>query len=375
MPPFARAFLRWALALGAVAEAFQGPGGLGRARRAGPASRAAAVAEATGTEGLDAASSGGSPPVVAEATGGGEAPSPSPSGGVGAAPMAGGRKSALVFGFFAAKEKELAFIRKQYLRRGFDDVVVEPSLIASLARPSGWYRVFKENARRGADHHLARHFDVVHCMSGGFLHLYLTRGAGVPLECDTLLLDSTPILPKPAAFVTFARQFIRDAAPAGGLVALFPRALHLAVVRARWSLTAVRLRLQHRLGRALAQSTAPQRHQPDAAASRTPGALVTAWLRMSSAAAISGGALVSYDQISKHAERVCFGAAPRAKPPKRTVFLHNPNDPYLSNADVQATLHNARALGMPTTVAEVATDHVQTIFRKPALLFDALEAA
>ena len=96
---------------------------------------------------------------------------------------------------------------------------------------------------------------------------------------------------------------------------------------------------------------------------------------MSSAAAISGGALVSYDQISKHAERVCFGTAPRAKPPKRTVFLHNPNDPYLSNDDVQATLHNARALGMPTTVAEVATDHVQTIFRKPGLLFGALEAA
>ena len=331
MPPSSTAFLGL-VALVASAAALQRP-------HAPAAFPAAARAQATTAAGAESPT----------------APAPTPTAD-GAAPPA---KSALVFGFFAAKDRELNFIKKQYAKYGYDDVVVEPSAIARLARPSGWYKVFRENAGLGRDHHLARHFDVVHCMSGGFLHLYLTRGAGVPLTCDTLLLDSTPILPKPAAFVTFARQFIRDLG-AGRLVDLFPRVLHLSIVRARWSLTALRLRLQHRL---LRWSSGEKIGH------------LTAWLRMSSAAAISGGALTSFDEISKHAERTIFASSPRAEPPKRTVFLHNPDDPYLSHDDVLATLDAARALGMPTHVREVPTNHVQTIFRDPKTVMAALAEA
>ena len=96
---------------------------------------------------------------------------------------------------------------------------------------------------------------------------------------------------------------------------------------------------------------------------------------MSSAAAISGGALTSFDEISKHAERTIFSSSPRAEPPKRTVFLHNPDDPYLSHDDVLATLDAARALGMPTHVREVPTNHVQTIFRDPKTVMAALAEA
>jgi len=266
-------------------------------------------------------------------------------------------KSAVVFGFFAAKDRELDLIKRQYERFGYDEVVVVPSLVSRLARPSGWYKLFRENAKQGRDHPLGRHFDVAHCMSGGFLNLYLTRGAGVPLTCDTLLLDSTPILPKPAAFTTFARQFLRDMG-LGPVILFFPRLVHVSVVRLGWSLTACRLRLAHRLRRALGYPISPYRD------------LVTSWLRMSSAAAMSGGGAVSYDRISEHAEQTIFARAPNARPPKRAVFLHNPRDPYLSHADVLETVHHARDLGVEACVKEVPTKHVQTIFQKPKLIFE-----
>ena len=46
-----------------------------------------------------------------------------------------------------------------------------PSVVNKLARPSGWYKIFRDNAKLGRAHPLGRHFDVVHCMSGGFLNL------------------------------------------------------------------------------------------------------------------------------------------------------------------------------------------------------------
>ena len=58
---------------------------------------------------------------------------------------------------------------------------------------------------------LDRHFDVVHCMSGGFLQLYVLLRSGIHLNFSTLLFDSTPILPKPVAFTTFARAYMRSA--------------------------------------------------------------------------------------------------------------------------------------------------------------------
>ena len=196
------------------------------------------------------------------------------------------RKTAAVFGFFGASDRELALIEKRYAKNGYECVVV-PSPVKEVARPSGWYKNFRRNARLGKDHELARHFDVVHCMSGGFLNYYLTRGAGVPLACDTLLLDSTPILPKPRAFTTFARQFMRDALPFGKVVDLFPQPLHLFLIRTRWSVTAFRLRVQHWFLRRLGRHPRAWRD------------LTTRWLRVSSSAARRG----NYEPIVAHAAR------------------------------------------------------------------------
>ena len=263
------------------------------------------------------------------------------------------RKTAAVFGFFGASDRELALIEKRYAKNGYECVVV-PSPVKEVARPSGWYKNFRRNARLGKDHELARHFDVVHCMSGGFLNYYLTRGAGVPLACDTLLLDSTPILPKPRAFTTFARQFMRDALPFGKVVDLFPQPLHLFLIRTRWSVTAFRLRVQHWFLRRLGRHPRAWRD------------LTTRWLRVSSSAARRG----NYEPIVAHAARVAFGRAPAAPPPKRAVFLHNPADPYLSRDDVLATVGAAERLGLAADVHEVATNHVQTIFQKPRIIFE-----
>ena len=50
------------------------------------------------------------------------------------------RKTAAVFGFFGASDRELALIEKRYAKNGYECVVV-PSPVKEVARPSGWYRI------------------------------------------------------------------------------------------------------------------------------------------------------------------------------------------------------------------------------------------
>jgi hypothetical protein len=146
-----------------------------------------------------------------------------------ASPPAG--RSALVLGWFHASERELAYVRKLYLRHGFTDVVVRPSVIGKIAKPRGWYRSIRRGLRQEAvatqaatralvggrgkssasEPDVSRHFDVVHCLSGGFLSLYVLLRSGNRLSYDTLLLDSTPILPNPVAYTRFARAFLAAA--------------------------------------------------------------------------------------------------------------------------------------------------------------------
>ena len=82
-----------------------------------------------------------------------------------------------------------------------------------LSKPRGWYRTFVASVK--SDNQLARKYDVVHCMSGGFLNLYLTLASGAQLEFDTLVLDSTPIMPKPSSFVRFLRAWLEDSGSKG----------------------------------------------------------------------------------------------------------------------------------------------------------------
>ena len=81
---------------------------------------------------------------------------------------------------------------------GFTHVVVRPSPVEIFTKPRGWYRSMRRRLqpRRQLAHAdaappkplpqaaLGRHFDVVHCLSGGFLALYVLLRSGVSLRCD-----------------------------------------------------------------------------------------------------------------------------------------------------------------------------------------------
>ena len=71
-----------------------------------------------------------------------------------------------MLGWFDAKENELELVKKIYKKRGYGDVTVAPSLIASVAKPRGWYRTVKEMSAQ-PEHPFSRKYDVVHVMSGG----------------------------------------------------------------------------------------------------------------------------------------------------------------------------------------------------------------
>ena len=106
-------------------------------------------------------------------------------------PVSSAPRSALVLGWFHASERELGYVAKLYARNGFTDVVVRPSVIGKIAKPRGWYRSIRRGLRAEAvathattsaivgrdmpseESNVSRHFDVVHCLSGGFLSLYV----------------------------------------------------------------------------------------------------------------------------------------------------------------------------------------------------------
>ena len=247
------------------------------------------------------------------------------------------RKTAAVFGFFGASDRELKLIEKRYAKNGYECVVV-PSPVKEVARPSGWYKNFRRNARLGKDHELARHFDVVHCMSGGFLNYYLTPGAGHAAGGDTLLLDSTPILPKPRAFTTFARQFMRDALPFGKVVDLFPQPLHCSLdsggVRGRPSATGPALG-PAAAGAAPARVAGPH----DALAARV----------------VVGGAPGQLRPIVAAAARR-VGRAPRGAAAERAVFLHNPADPTCRATTSSRRWRRRGAADLAATSTKVATN-------------------
>jgi hypothetical protein len=107
----------------------------------------------------------------------------------------------------------LQLVERVYKRYGYTDIHIHESPVKLLSKPRGWYRTFVSSVTNVDDEQheqLARHYDVVHCMSGGFLNLYLLLAAGVPLLFDHLVLDSTPIMPKPSSFVRFTRAYLAD---------------------------------------------------------------------------------------------------------------------------------------------------------------------
>jgi len=263
-------------------------------------------------------------------------------------------RSALVLGWFFASERELELVRRLYKRNGFDDVVVEASHVATMSKPRGWYRQMRRNVRAqqqgGASHALARHFDVIHVLSGGYLHLYTLVGSGVGLSYDKLLLDSTPILPDPVSVTRFTRSWLHEAGHALPL-RLVSQGAHLGFVRARWGAGLRYVRLRERLSRAVG------REKPELGHFR-------ALLGLASSGDFARVAALCTDRIVGAAsEKASF------------VFLYNPDDPYISAADVEIVASMARGAGFEAEMVTVGYEHVRTLFKKPKVVFDLLGPA
>ncbi|KAJ1446668.1 hypothetical protein M885DRAFT_545602 [Pelagophyceae sp. CCMP2097] len=268
------------------------------------------------------------------------------------APAPAAKRSACVFGWFFASEKELAFVKKKYEQNGFTDVLIVPSDVAMISRPRGWYRTYLERhvEQNTVGSPMAKEFDVVHCLSGGFLNFYLARAAGIPISCKTLVMDSTPILPTPAAFTRFVRA-VFAAKGAARLLRVYPGPIHRSVVWARWVAGAAYARAKHRV---LRRDADPRIN-----------AAAGIWLRRFSTAVFRR----TYPVMIDDALDEVFGHVPHL----RVEFIYNPKDPFISQLDLETAVQRAKALGCRVHMSEVETNHVQTMFRKPKIWQKAVE--
>mmetsp|Transcript_98007 Transcript_98007/g.174502 ORF Transcript_98007/g.174502 Transcript_98007/m.174502 type:complete len:361 (+) Transcript_98007:29-1111(+) len=262
--------------------------------------------------------------------------------------------SAVVFGWFGATPRELELVQRMYKKNGYQEVSVVQSPIKQMTSPRGWCSAVKAHSQLGAAHPLARNVDVVHCLSGGFLNFYLLRAAGIPLSCSSLLLDSTPILPKPKAFATFSRQYMADAGK-GGVARWLPLRVCAGMIHSRWVLSGCIFLLQERL-----------RVWREALLGNTEkgSALVLHWTRFIGHSAVMG----AHHRVVKHMMSTIFKSS---HSPDKVIFLHNPEDPYLDASDVVSTMATVGSIGPGVTQRLVSTGHVQTLFRKPKEVFSA----
>jgi hypothetical protein len=239
-------------------------------------------------------------------------------------------------------------------------VVIEPSLVSVVTKPRGWYRAMRHRLQPRRVEKLAatdrplprealgRHFDVVHCLSGGFLQLYVLLRSGVDLTFDTALFDSTPILPRPSSFARFTRAYLASVGLGPLLVAL-PRRVHQFLVRARWTLSLLYIRAKHLALRGL------RRLQGDALEKWTEGPV--RW-------ALDN----DYDRVAVHALGTLYEAAAAVRG-SRLLFLHNLDDPFVDVDEIQMAAELAEGAGLSTRTQLVDVDHVKALFACPRKVF------
>lgn len=259
------------------------------------------------------------------------------------------KKSALILGWFYAEPRQLKFVARMYKKKGYDDVVTCESDVNVVSKPKGWYKAClqtQNTMNQDGGHPLAREFDTVHVMSGGFLNLYQLLFAGVKIDFKTLVLDSTPILPKPAAFTRFARAYM-DSVGLTIIPKLIPSPIHQAFVAFRWSLQSVYIKIQHQILRLMV---------------------------------VLGRRKAASDQMKKLNSQANLSLTNRYVPiiddvvatvfknsgVEKAVFVYNPDDPFINSADVDSTMEGAKGAGVEVVAAPTpGVDHVQTLFKKP----------
>jgi len=295
-----------------------------------------------------------------------------------------------VLAWFYSSQREREFVRRLYLRNGFTDCVVLESPVGVYTKPRGWYRTMRKNQKRLGDegdaHDLDQHFDVVHCMSGGFLHLYTLIRSGVQLRCDTLLFDSTPILPKPAAFTRFARAYLESEGITLPL-RLVSRAAQERMVNGRWSVALRYVRAKHKLLNALGRRAERLDTWATAETGATGLALAGKWDELEAAEVCSrvfsrpagdghsgGDGHGGGDGHSGGGGHGGGGGAGEHRCARgEVVFLYNPSDPFLDAQDVERVMEFAVGAGYKVRAEHTDADHVKTLFVSPRKVFGLLQ--
>jgi len=274
------------------------------------------------------------------------------------------KKSVLILSWFYAQPKELELVRRIYTKRGYD-VHIHESLVDEVARPRGWYNTYSRFVKGdGVSQELSskiyKEWDVVHAMSGGFLNLALILApTSKQIKFQKLVLDSTPILPNPVSFVRFARAYMKE----HGLDwanKIIPEPVQTGYQTARWSVGAAYARGKHKVGSRIKSRRILGQMPPETVME------MDEWTRW----ATHSSMLNRYDQMCDRAIESIFNAPGL----EEVTFLFNPQDPYLNQGDVQRCIEYAKGHGREVAVVHSPCNHIETIFRKPKLLFNALAA-
>jgi len=275
-------------------------------------------------------------------------------------------KKVLILSWFYAKPKELELVSRIYKRKGFEEVVIQESIVKDISTPRGWYRTYLNFAKGDGPSDelrqtLGREYDVVHCMSGGFLNLGLVLSVRhlIPLRYRYVVMDSTPILPQPKSFVRFARAYMDD----HGLSfvnKVLPETLHTAYQHSRWGVGAAWVRGKHKFQARFSKN--PVRRLGDMPVEAV--AEMDSWTRWATHAVM----LDRYDEMCENMINLVF-TSPGLK---KAIFMYNKEDPFINPDDVSRCMSDCEAAGVEAQELLVSSKHIETLFRKPNIMFDAL---
>jgi len=277
----------------------------------------------------------------------------------------------LILSWFYAQPKELELVKRIYKKKGFTDIVIHESLVKEVTTPNGWDNSFKRSVKgdepsQKLQDKLYRDFDVVHAMSGGFLNLALVLAPRLPISFQHLVLDSTPILPTPTSFVRFARAY-KSQHGRGWANKVIPERAETGFTTAKWSVKAAYVRSKHKLFNTFTRRTVGVMPANTVAVMEDNNrkAAMESFNRWSSHSFM----LNRYEEMTDRAIESIF----QAQGLEQVTFLFNPADPYLHSNDIERCLSFARKEGLATHILHSSTNHIETIFRKPKLLFEHLE--
>jgi len=146
---------------------------------------------------------------------------------------------------------------------------------------------------------------------------------------------------------------------------LLPERFHTWIYTSRWGIGGAYVRAKHKVSSALGLK-----------GKRKLGAIpengakmeeMERWTRWSTHVAM----LDRYDNMTQVTIETVLN--PAVSGVKECIFLYNPDDPYINPADVDMVIKECPARGVKAVIKHVDKKHIETLFRKPNILFNAID--